>query len=98
MTINQCDFTPEEADSLAEMLKGVAHPLRLRLLSHLSQSPCTVTQLCVLTNAAQNLVSQHLARLRHLGLVKAVRQGGTATYSLGKEELRTMLDCVCRCR
>ena len=88
----------ERATELADILKGVAHPLRLRIVSLLCEQEHTVTELTEKLGARQSLVSQHLAPLRMLGLVQVDRSGGRATYSLAEPRLRTLVDCLLGCR
>ena len=91
-------LSDERACQLAEILKGIAHPLRLRIVTLLCERDHTVTELTNRLEARQSLVSQHLAPLRLLGLVTVDRRGGRATYSLGEPHLRTLVGCLLECR
>ncbi len=88
----------ERAQQLAEMLKAVAHPLRLRSIAALCEDPQTVSQLCQRLDVRQSLVSQHLAVLRMVGLVHVDRTGGRATYSIKEQGLRNLIACVTDCK
>ncbi|MBM4353165.1 MAG: helix-turn-helix transcriptional regulator [Deltaproteobacteria bacterium] len=88
----------ERAERLAEVLKGIAHPLRLRLVAALCKGDHTVTDLTEKLGVRQSAVSQHLAPLRLLGLVSVDRTGGKATYSLAEPHLRNLVDCLLGCR
>lgn len=90
--------SPERARRLAQVLKGVAHETRLRLIGALCLGPLTVTELCQQLRLKQNLVSQHLATLRMLGLVRADREGGTATYEIVERRLGNLVQCLLGCR
>ena len=87
----------QRAEELSEILKGVAHPLRLRIIMMLCERKHTVTELTDGLEAKQSLVSQHLAPLRMLGLVSVDRTGGHATYSLAEPNLRKLVDCLSTC-
>ncbi len=89
---------PERAEELAEILKAVAHPVRLRIVGALCAEPCTVTDLWQGLDVRQSLISQHLRVLRMQGLVQASRGGGSATYSLKEERLRGLVDCINGCK
>lgn len=93
------DFKIPEAKApiLAELLKGLAHPLRLQLISVLCEKDTCVNKLCAQLNAKQALVSQHLTLLRHLNLVNVDRSGGKATYSLAEPQLKQMITCLKSC-
>jgi ArsR family transcriptional regulator len=64
----------------AEILRAMAHPLRLRLLAVLLEGPACVGELVERTGFRQPYVSQHLARLRETGLVEGIREGMTVRY------------------
>ena len=53
----------------AALLKALAHPLRLRLLHGLLH-----------TGVSQSCISQHLQKLRMMGLVSAERSGNEVYY------------------
>lgn len=91
-------LSSHRADDLADVLKGIAHPLRLRIITLLCERDHTVTELTDALDSRQSLVSQHLSPLRLLGLVSVDRRGGRATYSLGEPHLRTLVDCLMGCR
>jgi ArsR family transcriptional regulator len=86
------------AAQLAEMLKAVAHPLRLRLIAALCERERRVTGLVDRLGAPQAAVSQQLRILRMSGLVQVRREGGAALYSLAEPRLRDLVACVSGCR
>ena len=73
---------PERAGHVAEVLKAVAHPLRIRIVAILCRREENVTALAEKVGASQAIVSQQLRILRSHGLVAADRHGGFATYRL----------------
>lgn len=66
----------------ADIFKVLATPSRLRILLALSHSPLTVSELVLLTNLSQPLVSQHLRTLRNQRLVSVQRSGREAHYEV----------------
>ncbi len=66
----------------ARTLRGVAHELRLAVLCQLLEGPRTVSQLQARTGATQSNLSQHLAKMRLLGLVDCERRGQEVVYRL----------------
>ena len=88
----------ELAIRLAQVLKAIAHPLRLQLVACLCHQELNVTEMCGKLGIKQSLVSQHLAVLRMVGLVSADRSGGTATYSLKEPGLRKLVACLTGCQ
>lgn len=87
----------ERAGEAAEMLKAIAHPLRLRLVAILAQGELHVGALAERLGVPQAIVSQQLRILRMRQLVGVTRQGGLACYRLSEEHLRDMLACIEGC-
>jgi ArsR family transcriptional regulator len=69
-------------DLLAETLKSIAHPRRLRIIHILAQGPREVARLAADLGISQPNTSQHLAVLRTAGLVEAERVGREVRYRL----------------
>jgi len=65
--------------SASDLLKTLADPSRVRLLSLLESDELTVAELTRITRLSQSRVSTHLARLKTHGLVLD-RPDGTSTY------------------
>lgn len=74
-------------DGATELLKALAHPLRLLLVDLLSAAPQCVHELVTSSDAAQPLVSQHLRILRQAGLVTARRRAREVVYTLADEHV-----------
>lgn len=66
----------------AEVLKAMAHPVRLRLLEALTQGECCVCHLTALLGQRQPYISQQLMKLREAGLVADRREGTMVYYRL----------------
>jgi ArsR family transcriptional regulator len=82
---------------VAEVLKAVAHPLRLRIVASLCQQEENVGALAEKLSASQAIVSQQLRILRSHRLVAARRQGGYARYRLVEQNLRGLVKCMEKC-
>lgn len=85
------------AGVLAEILRSVAHPIRLRIVALLCREKRNVGELARLLGIRQSLVSQHLSLLRLHGLVSPEKKGTTIVYSLGEKRLRKLLGCLVEC-
>ena len=73
----------EEAREGAQILKALAHPVRLCIVRGLLQSgACNVAKMQACLGMPQSTVSQHLAKLRDLGIVSARRQGVEVFYEV----------------
>lgn len=71
----------------AELLKALAHPLRIAVVRALSAGPRCVHELVELTEVSQPLLSQHLRVLRAAALVRGTRRGKEITYRLTDEHV-----------
>lgn len=87
----------ERAAHIAEVLKAVAHPLRLRIVAVLCEGDEHVSALAERLDAPQPIVSQQLRILRSFDLVEAVRENGYARYRIAEPALRDLVCCVQKC-
>lgn len=85
------------AGHVAEVLKAVAHPMRIRIVAILCEGEANVTALAEKLGASQAIVSQQLRILRSHALVAARRDGGFARYRLVERNLRGLVRCMERC-
>ena len=74
-------------DDAAELLKALAHPLRLLLVHELADAPRCVHELVTASGAAQPLVSQHLKVLRAARVVTSSRRAREVVYALADEHV-----------
>lgn len=88
---------PDAAATAADILKAIAHPLRLRIVAILSEGDAHVGALAERLEVKQPIVSQQLRILRMRGLVEAKRDNGLAVYHLAEPHLRNLLSCVHGC-
>jgi ArsR family transcriptional regulator, nickel/cobalt-responsive transcriptional repressor len=89
--VSLADIDPATADAVAEAMGALATPSRVRLLARLCDGPCSVGALAAAVGLEQSLVSHQLRLLRHLGLVRRVREGRLAVYELLDEHVAVLL-------
>ncbi|WP_336714780.1 ArsR/SmtB family transcription factor [Arthrobacter sp. USHLN218] len=76
----------------ANLFKGLAHPIRIRLLELLAAAPSvSVTDLIAGTGQEASNISQHLGVLRRHHLVVAERRGLQVFYSLAYPQVAELL-------
>ncbi|MEW6282546.1 MAG: metalloregulator ArsR/SmtB family transcription factor [Candidatus Eremiobacterota bacterium] len=83
----------------AEMLRVMGHPVRLRIVELLEghgELPAGAFHAAL--EEPQPTVSQHLNKMRALGLLKARREGGQVLYSVAQTQLFKLLQCVRECQ
>jgi ArsR family transcriptional regulator len=80
----------------AEKLKVLAHPHRLYIVKGLAENMCNVTRIQECLNLPQSTVSQHLAKLKSVGIIEGKRRGSEICYSVIDDEaekiVRILLD------
>ena len=75
------------AKSATDMLKLLGHPDRLMVLCQLKNGEASVGELSRMLNIKQSPLSQHLARMRHEGVVESRRDAQTIYYRLSAEKV-----------
>jgi len=79
------------AEDAARLLATLAHGKRLLALCHMLRGEVSVGRLAELIELAPTALSQHLARMRDLGLVETRREGQTIYYRLASPEVAAIL-------
>lgn len=82
------------AEQAAQFLKLLANPHRLMILCHLFDGEVCVSELNRHLPLSQSALSQHLAVLRHSGLVTTRRQQQTIFYSLAGAEVTAIMQVL----
>ena len=72
----------EAARQASDLLRALGNEHRLLILCNLAKGEKSVGELQELIGLSQSALSQHLARLRHDGLVTTRRESQTIFYSL----------------
>jgi len=88
----------EKAERVAEVLKAVAHPLRIRIVALLCHGETHVNGLAEKLGVSQAIVSQQLRILRLNDLVAVTREDGFARYRLAEPHLQDLVCCMEKCR
>lgn len=77
---------PAQYERMAEVLKAMAHPVRLCMVHNLLQNGgCSVGHMQECLGVSQSLTSQHLSKLKAVGILKAERQGKEIKYCVDNE-------------
>jgi DNA-binding transcriptional ArsR family regulator len=82
---------------VADVFKALAHPIRLQILEVLQEEgEACVCHMEARLEQRQATISQHLAKLREVGLVEDRRDGLNVFYALSIRGFETLLDCARR--
>ena len=92
------DLSVQQLDTAANMLKAIAHPMRIAILSLLEDGKAlTVTEIHELLGIEQSTTSHHLGILKDKGVLSSKRSGKHSYYSLRHERLSSIIDCISKC-
>lgn len=87
----------ERAAQVSEILKSIAHPLRVRIIALLLSGPKNVSELSERLGAKQPVISQQLRILRMRGLVGVKRDASFSYYQIAEPNLHTLMGCMEGC-
>lgn len=74
-----------EIEQASTVLKLLGDKTRLSMMKLLEKNECCVCEFVEIFNITQPAISQHLRKLRDVGLVKENRKGQWIFYSLNKD-------------
>ncbi|MGN8644904.1 ArsR/SmtB family transcription factor [Gracilibacillus sp. HCP3S3_G5_1] len=77
--------TAVEIDKAAMLLKLLGDKTRLTMIKLLESNDCCVCEFVEIFHTSQPSISQHLRKLRDIGLVREERRGKWTFYSLNKK-------------
>jgi len=81
----------EELEQIAESLKALTHPVRIRILQELKAGKKCVSELSEKIGVAQASISQHLGLLRSSGWIIREKRALYVYYSLSDKEISLAL-------
>jgi len=92
------DLSTEQLEQAANMLKAIAHPMRISILGYLEDNKkLTVTQIHELLDIEQSTTSHHLGILKDKGVLASKRDGKNTYYFLKHQRLSNIVECVSKC-
>ena len=92
------DLKAEQIEKAANMMKAIAHPMRLAILGHLSEGKeLTVTEIHELVKIEQSTASHHLGILKDKGVLISRREGKNTIYSIKNMNLNKLVECISDC-
>jgi ArsR family transcriptional regulator len=91
----------ELARHAAEVLKAVAHPLRLQIVEVLATGELSVGEIVEAVGEKQAITSQQLNLMKDKGVLASRRHGAKVYYRIENSNVTRVLGCVydhCRAR
>ena len=79
----------------ADVLKGFSNPVRLCIISGLLEKErCNVSAMEKCLSVSQSSISQHLAKLKSVGIITDEKKKNEVYYSLKNEEIKTLAKAI----
>ncbi|MBS1183251.1 MAG: bigR 1 [Proteobacteria bacterium] len=88
---NPVDIMESRAEEAARLLSALGQTKRLMVLCRLVDREMSVGALAESVGLGQSALSQHLARLRDLGIVATRREAQTIYYRLASDNARRLI-------
>ncbi len=91
-------LTTERLQAASQILKAMAHPLRVAILNLLSDNKkLTVTEIHEALKIEQSTTSHHLGILKDKGVLMSERDGKHSYYFLKNNNLKHIIECLNKC-
>ena len=85
----------ESLHTSSEVLRALAHPLRMRIMEFIDQhDQVNVNKIYNTLKLEQSITSQHLRILRDTGLVNTTRDGKYIYYSINYSKVSHVVDSI----
>jgi DNA-binding transcriptional ArsR family regulator len=95
---NQTLLREDKLEKAAEMLKALAHPMRIAIVDLLKgENNLTVGDIFNKLGMEQAVASHHLRLLKDRNIVESERRGKNIYYHLKYERLSQILECIQKC-
>ncbi|MCB9359988.1 MAG: winged helix-turn-helix transcriptional regulator [Flavobacteriales bacterium] len=89
----------EKLENASEMLKAIAHPMRIAIVDMLSDAKSlTVTEIHEALNIEQAVASHHLSIMKNKGVLISERNGKNSYYKLKYPRLSQIVSCIDKCQ
>jgi len=96
--MNLLELKPEQLEKAANMLKAIAHPVRISILNLLQEGEkLTVSEIHTKLNIEQSTTSHHLGILKDKDVLSSKRDGKNTYYFLKHDQLSRVIECISKC-
>ncbi|MDF2541465.1 MAG: transcriptional regulator, ArsR family [Herbinix sp.] len=86
------DYNIHKYNDKAELLKVLAHPIRLCIVRGLlDKGECNVTYMQECLDTPQSTVSQHLQKLKSAGIITGRRNGLEIYYKISNKQIADLI-------
>jgi predicted transcriptional regulator len=85
----------QQYTEIADLLKALAHPVRICIIRGLmSKGSCNVSYMQDCLSLPQSTVSQHLQKLKALGIIEGERNGLEINYRICNETIINVINAL----
>ncbi|MBU3146303.1 helix-turn-helix transcriptional regulator [Clostridium sp. CF012] len=85
----------QQYTEIAELLKALAHPVRICIIRGLmNKGSCNVSYMQDCLNLPQSTISQHLQKLKALGIIQGERNGLQINYKICNETIVNIVNAM----
>lgn len=89
------DHDYNQFNETAEMLKTIAHPVRLCIIKGLLENgECNVSHMQSCLRTPQSTISQHLQKLRTAGIIEGRRNGLEIYYQVCDDKVKAIIEVL----
>lgn len=88
------DPLPFDPDSVSDLLRTMAHPMRLRMLQLLLVNRFNVGELASACKIQNHMASEHLRLMQRSGLLSSQREGRKIYYTVTNTGVINLMNCV----
>lgn len=89
------DYDIEKLEDKAEILKVMAHPIRLCIIKGLMENgPCNVSTMQEYFEIPQPTVSSHLGKLKRAGILNSSRDGTEIFYRVDNPLVKKIIKAI----
>jgi len=85
----------QQYTEIAELLKALAHPVRICIIRGLmNKGSCNVSYMQNCLNLPQSTISQHLQKLKALGIIQGERNGLQINYKVTNQTIINIVNAM----
>lgn len=89
------DMNYRELEEMSEILKALAHPVRLCIAKGLlEKGECNVSHMQSCLDMPQSTVSQHIQKLKSVGIIDGNRNGLEIKYRIKDERIKKIVAAI----
>ncbi|MDD5457791.1 MAG: metalloregulator ArsR/SmtB family transcription factor [Phycisphaerae bacterium] len=84
----------ETAEHVANVLKAMAHPVRLKIVETLEKGEKTVSEIMAAVGGKQSITSQQLNMMKDKGILACRKEGANVYYRIENPNAIRLLHCI----